>query len=503
MFKGFFGKKISLELEFSDNQGAFKASTWSASLPVSDSTISKLRSGIPLEMSLRTRMVWLVLFLCRLPIIANLLGVDFSSHKTPLSPDKVVDGSYQTDDLFYAVAGAMHHALLEWSAVSLAVVAALASFLHYSIRRDITVPIIGVALLCAGFVDAFHTLAATRIIQANAPNTDFIPFTWALSRIFNALIMITWVSISLFIMRQSMADKEIGKTHTYGWPLLVVISAVFIGLAYAVVHAAAISTELPQPMYREALIKRPFDVLPLALFLLGGTLFWIWHQLKPSVMKFALMLSIIPEVVTQLHMAFGSTALFDNHFNIAHGLKIIAYGCVLLGILIDLVRHLPSVDANGAADSVENKGDVLKGSLQVGRATRPLAVQLPVMVFILALLVAAVVGFSFYFESERLVLKQEVTDLENQSHLVEPLQAQLYRQSAADTLLLANTPPIQGIIEALKVNDKKNLNLWKGRLQQISFQMLKAKLNYLQVRYIGLGQQGAELVTTRILCLKT
>jgi hypothetical protein len=41
----------------------------------------------------------------------------------------------------------------------------------------ITIPIIGVALLCAGFMDAFHTLAATRIIEANAQNSNFIPFT--------------------------------------------------------------------------------------------------------------------------------------------------------------------------------------------------------------------------------------------------------------------------------------------------------------------------------------
>ncbi len=445
-------------------------------------------------MTLRTRIAWLVLLLCCLPIIANLLGVDFSSHKIPLSPDKVVDGSYKADDLFYAVAGAMHHALLEWSAVSLAVVAAFVSFLHYTIRRDVTVPIIGVALLCAGFVDAFHTLAATRIIQANAPNTDFIPFTWALSRIFNALIMITGASISLWIMRRSLSNKALGKTQTHGWPLIILVSVVFITLAYAVVHMAAISTELPQTMYREALVKRPFDVLPLALFLLGGTLFSIWYQLKASVVKFALMLSIIPEVITQLHMAFGSIALFDNHFNIAHGLKIVAYGCVLLGILIDLVRHLSKVAPKGSAAGLKEKHKSLKGSLKVGIATRPLSVQLPVMAFVLAMLVAGVVGFSFYFESERLVLNQEVSELKNQSHLVEPLLAQLYRQSAADTLLLANTPPIQGIAHALNVNDKKDLKLWKDRLQQIFFQMLKAKPNYLQVRYIGLGQQGTELV---------
>lgn len=37
-------------------------------------------------------------------------------------------------------------------------------------------------------------------------------------------------------------------------------------------------------------------------------------------------------------MAFGSTALFDNHFNIAHSLKIVAYAVPLLGLLLDYIR---------------------------------------------------------------------------------------------------------------------------------------------------------------------
>ncbi|MEY8205648.1 MAG: hypothetical protein RPR40_11330, partial [Bermanella sp.] len=157
-----------------------------------------------LVISTRAKVAWAMLIVCAIPFALNLLGLEFGSQKIPLDAQKVADGSVKADDLFYAVAGALHHALLEWTAVSISVIAALASFLHYSVRRDVTVPIIGIALLCAGLVDAFHTLAAMRIIQANAPNTDFIPFTWALSRIFNASIMIVGASISLWIARQKL-----------------------------------------------------------------------------------------------------------------------------------------------------------------------------------------------------------------------------------------------------------------------------------------------------------
>ena len=452
----------------------------------------------------RTKVTCALVLMCSVPIILNLLGIDFSSEKIPLSTDKVIDGSYKSDDLFYAVAGAMHHALLEWSAVSIAVIAAFASFLHYSIRRDVTVPIIGIALLCAGLVDAFHTLAAMRIIQANSPNSDFIPFTWAISRIFNASIMIVGASVSLWIARQKLANTnnkfEISGQRNFGWKTLLVISCIYFIIAYVVVHAAAVSESLPQTMYPNALITRPFEVLPLALFLFGGSLFWIWYKQEESIVRFALILSIIPEVSTQLHMAFGSINLFDNHFNIAHSLKIMAYSCVLAGILIDLIKSIPKKEfsqspatswSNSLAKKTNNK------LLEVGRAKRPIALQLPLAAFFLALVVATIVGSSFYYESERLIQGQEVEELGLQSNLVEPLLAGLYKQGSSDALFLSNTPPVQGLIRSFNLNDHKNERLWRDRLEQIFEQIMEAKENYLQIRYIGVKDDGKEIINVK------
>jgi len=449
----------------------------------------------------RHALTLLVLTLCSLPFALNLMGVDFSSSKIPLSADSVVDGKVKADALFYALAGAMHHALLEWSAVSIAVLAALTSFLHYSIRRDVTVPIIGMALLCAGLVDAFHTLAATRIIQAQAPNTDFIPFTWAISRIFNASIMIIGAIISMWILRkarqQGQTDNNNNKLHSLG--TIGIISAVFISLAYILVHTAAISEQLPQTMYRDSLITRPFDVLPLALFSVSGALFWSWYQQDHSAIKFALLLSIIPEVATQLHMAFGSVALFDNHFNIAHLLKNIAYSCIFIGLLIDLVSRLPLEHASSANLPTQAAPALYKNTdlLEPGIAKRPLGIQLPAAAFALTLIVSLIVGASFYLESERLVIDKELDDLKHESQLVEPLLANLFEQSYGDVNFLSRTPPIEGIMRAKTDDDEINLALWKDRLQRIFSEMLAAKGIYTQIRYIGQANNGRELISVR------
>ncbi|AWB68703.1 hypothetical protein C2869_20905 [Saccharobesus litoralis] len=287
----------------------------------------------PLAIKLSTKqwIACIAVFICTLPALLNTLGVDFASYSHSLPNDQ---SQITTDRIFYSIAGALHHTLLEWTAVTIACMTAIASLIHYKENRDVTVPILGMAILSAGFVDAFHTLAATRIIEAKAPNTDFIPFTWALSRIFNACIIITGTVISLYILkRQSRTNL-----NNHGWLSLFLISALFFIVAYSAVTLAANNENLPQTMFKDALITRPYDVLPLVLFIIGGGLFVLWYRTEPSNIKFALMLSIVPEVVTQLHMAFGSSALFDNHFNIAHGLKALAYLSIFIGILFDLMQ---------------------------------------------------------------------------------------------------------------------------------------------------------------------
>ena len=131
-----------------------------------------------------------ILLLCCLPFTLNLFGFDFSSVSQVAIAGSVSQSEISNAQMFELLKGSFHHALLEWTAVSIALFAAIASFIHFYRSGDIVVPIIGLAILCAGFTDGFHTLAATRLVNATSENVDFIPFTWALSRIFNVSIMV-------------------------------------------------------------------------------------------------------------------------------------------------------------------------------------------------------------------------------------------------------------------------------------------------------------------------
>ena len=133
--------------------------------------------------------------ICAAPFLMQLLGVDFSSNSAVL-PNLTTD-DIGIDALYISLNGAFTHTILEWSAFSAALFIALLAIVHFRITREITTPIIAMALFSAGCIDAFHTLAADRLIDAVADNRNLIPFTWAISRSFNALILIIGVGILL------------------------------------------------------------------------------------------------------------------------------------------------------------------------------------------------------------------------------------------------------------------------------------------------------------------
>ncbi len=461
------------------------------------------------------RYLVLVILISVVPFILNLFGVDFTSRAVSLSSSADNLAQVSQDDQFYALTGALHHALLEWSAVTLALVAGFVSFVHYSRYKDVSVPIIGLALLCAGFTDAFHTLAATRVISANVPNTDFIPFTWAFSRIFNATLMIAGVSISLWLTRHSLFGIKPITTKTldidrYQTKILMLVSLVFISLAIGSVILAATSDQLPKTTFANALITRPYDVLPLALFTFSASLVFGWYQRQPTILKFALLLSIIPEIATQLHMSFGSTALYDNHFNIAHGLKIFAYAILTIGLLTSLLEKKTGRITGFEMEVVSTEAfentridrkvpqPIKRELLEVGTAKYSQVFLFSSFTFVLSIVITLLVASVFYVDTVSLAKEQQLQQLKTDGDLIEPLIKGIYTRTENEIKFLSRTPPIQTIIQSLKKNDQKNYRSSVARLKKLFEGKIKYESNYKKISYIQFtdASKSKELIHT-------
>lgn len=97
--------------------------------------------------------VFAVIIVCTLPYLLNLLGLDFGT--TKYLPD-TTQSVPAVDTMFYKLSGAFSHTLLEWSAFCTAIFTVILAFVHFTIKRDVTTPIIGLALFFAGCMGAFH-----------------------------------------------------------------------------------------------------------------------------------------------------------------------------------------------------------------------------------------------------------------------------------------------------------------------------------------------------------
>ncbi|MBG1244299.1 ATP-binding protein [Nostoc sp. NZL] len=283
-------------------------------------------------LKLPVQLIWIIWLICLLPSALNVLGVSFASSLLPRNLEIVCNPAslgFIEEVIYQRLQGSFVHTILEWSAVCTAIFTIILAFAHFYIKSDIITPIIGVTLLCAGLIDAFHTLAADRLIEAVADNSKLIPFTWALCRLCNALVTIIGVSIFLF----SKPTRWQGSLK-----FIVAVTLGFGLVCYGIIAVCATSHTLPQTIFPNSIITRPWDIIPLILFLVAGILIYprFWRK-YPSLFSHALIISTIPNVATQFHMVFGSTALFDNHFNIAHFLKIVAYLVPLAGLILDYI----------------------------------------------------------------------------------------------------------------------------------------------------------------------
>jgi signal transduction histidine kinase/CheY-like chemotaxis protein/HPt (histidine-containing phosphotransfer) domain-containing protein len=271
----------------------------------------------------------IVVAICVLPLLLNWMGIDFAAPRTTVERGLIdtVNDAELVNLMLGPLSGPFIHTLLEWSAFAIAVFTALLALAHIRIARDMTTPIIGLALLTAGCMDAFHTLAANRLILPDADAVNLLPFTWALARFFTASIIAIGCGVSL------RRTREIGNGRMQ---YIVAVAAGFAVMACLTIYIAGSAERLPQTMYPDAWIRRPWDVGPLILFAVPcAILCMITHRRHQTVFSYALLVSLVPQVATQAYMAFGSAVLFDSWFNITHTLKIVAYGIPLLGLCAD------------------------------------------------------------------------------------------------------------------------------------------------------------------------
>lgn len=265
-----------------------------------------------------------------LPLLLILMGVNLgpSTHFSSVDLVHLLSRREIVNNLHLAMLGSQLHLLLEWCSIMVAILAAVLAFSRFGITRHIATPVIGISLLFAGLMDAFHSLISVRLIDAVADVSVLAPFCWVAARSFSALILM--IAVLALLMEKRL------RWNTQAPKSLFIVGGIFFLLGYLLVQWCISSDSIPRTVYADDLITHPYDVIPLVIWILcGAFVFPRFQQKFPSIFADALALSVLPSVMVELHMVFGSVAPYDSHYFAAHFLKIVAYGVPFIGLLLD------------------------------------------------------------------------------------------------------------------------------------------------------------------------
>ncbi|HYH57318.1 MAG TPA: ATP-binding protein [Anseongella sp.] len=277
----------------------------------------------------------MTLFACLLPLLLNLLGVDFGVVNLYPAFEQVSELVYESQQTIVHrfLRGNFLHVILELASIITALLTAILCFVEYGMKKDISTPIIGVALFCAGMLDVFHVLVSARIVSVAADWSGNIDsFSWLISRCYHALILMMGTGIFLVSSQLRTQQETERKANTY----ILYISLIFFLLSALTINIIFRIDGVSELYNQNTNIIRVLNNIPLFLYLVSAVFILPRFIRKyPSIFSQMLLLSLVPAFFAQLCMVYGSLASFDNYFNIAHYEKLVTYLIPFLGISLN------------------------------------------------------------------------------------------------------------------------------------------------------------------------
>lgn len=274
--------------------------------------------------------------ICSIPFMLYLLGLDFnySNKIINLSDIQTINELASNEILTPILKGKFIHTFIVSFSITIALVTTILSFVDYFIKKNASTPIVGIALFCAGMLDLVHIISADQIINYQLSDIYISSFTWLFSRVFHALILMFGVSIFLLQRKDTFIEEYKSERYFIG----------FIGIIFLLLSVNAVliitdeSISTPKMVYPDALISHPYDLIPLALYLIAGFfVFPKFYKQNKNTFSQTLILSLIPSIIAQLHMAFGSKEIYDYHFFAAQILKSVSYFVPFIGLTINYI----------------------------------------------------------------------------------------------------------------------------------------------------------------------
>ncbi|REJ84493.1 MAG: GHKL domain-containing protein [Bacteroidetes bacterium] len=279
---------------------------------------------------------WIIILICLLPLLINIAGFYFGfvDYRLDSFTIKWILQIEQNEDIRQIFIGKYIHLIFVSTTITIACLTALLGFIDYSITRSVSTPVMSIALFCSGLLLAAHLLFSTHVINLPGQQYYFTSYTWLTSRVFHAGIISIGMGIFLLkfsgqIIQEKIRDHRIISYSTILFLILTIMSLLII-------TERSSTANLAHPFRN---IARREDLIPLCMYIfLTVLIIPKFHKRFPSIFSKSIYLSMIPALVSQLYMMFGSTELYDNSFNISHLMMAFSFFIPFTGLCFNYVE---------------------------------------------------------------------------------------------------------------------------------------------------------------------
>src|ERR671915_678527 len=241
----------------------------------------------------------------------------------------------------------IHHFYIELFAVLLA---AILSFYYIARARTLSDKFslfIGIGFLANALIDLLHVVISFTYMNEFMFLKYFIPQTWFAGRIFLGAMFV--IAIAGYPLLSSVTRKPNGSIlaepenqtveRPEKIPKVLVWSLVILTVAAGGVAISSLFVVFPGSVLDDFSLHRPYEIPPLALFVVALLYFYKNELYKKSdVFYKGVLAAIVIDIFGQIIMSYSTTS-FDTAHNTAHVLKDAAYFVNIIGLALSSISY--------------------------------------------------------------------------------------------------------------------------------------------------------------------
>ncbi len=202
---------------------------------------------------------------------------------------------------------------------------------------------IGIGFLVTALIDLLHAIVSLLNMNDILFLKYFIPQTWFAGRLFlSAMLAIAIVRYTSLLSVSSSIQQHISSDNNnenYKLSRLLLLYLIIVTLFSSVVTISSLFVIFPYSVIDYIPVHRPYELVPLALFLISLYYFYKNKIYKnKDIFYTSLVVSIIFNIFGQIIMSYSAQS-FDTAHNFAHVLKDIGYFINIIGLALSNIQY--------------------------------------------------------------------------------------------------------------------------------------------------------------------